>query len=77
MLVRCKHWQTSKVGAKEIREFYGVLVFEGASRRIFTTTHEYSRGALEFAAGKPLASINHAGLTELIAMGQRLDMSDP
>ena len=66
VLVQCKSWNVSKVGAREIREFFGVLVSEGASRGIFVTTGTFTNDARDFAAGKPIEMISGVELQALL-----------
>lgn len=70
ILVQCKNWNASKVTAREIREFFGVLVSEGATRGIFVTAGQYTRDAREFADGKPIEMIDGDGLSVLAAEAQ-------
>jgi restriction system protein len=65
-LVQCKNWNKAKVTAKEIREFYGVLVSEGAFMGIFVTASEYTKDARDFAEGKPLQLVDGQGLAKLM-----------
>jgi restriction system protein len=70
-LVQCKQWKSSKVGVKEVREFYGVLVSEGATRGIFISTAEYSRDAKDFAAGKPIDLLTGQDIRQLVSVVER------
>lgn len=54
VLVQCKHWNARTVGIKVLRELYGVLVSEGASRAILITSGQVSAEALAFCRDKPL-----------------------
>jgi hypothetical protein len=67
VLVQCKNWNSSKVGAREIREFFGVVIAEYATRGIFVTAGDYTRDALEFAEGKPIEMIDGPRLNALLA----------
>ena len=51
-LVQCKSWNTYKVGIKPVRELYGVMAAEGASRGIFMTSASFTSEAEGFARGK-------------------------
>src|SRR5690606_33088552 len=70
VLVLCKHSQNNKVTAKEARVFYGVLISEHATCGMLVTSSNYTRDALEFAAGKPVAMIDRDALEELIVMAK-------
>jgi restriction system protein len=65
-LVQCKRWKTSKVGVKEIRELYGIVAAEGASRGVFITSGKYTQDARAFATGKPLDLLDGPALLELV-----------
>jgi restriction system protein len=54
VLVQCKHWNAWKVGVRQVREMYGVLMAEGATSAIIATTGKFTREASDFAAGKPI-----------------------
>ena len=58
MLVQCKKYVREPVGVRMLREFYGVVVSEGAHRGIFITTGDFTPDAREFG-------LRHANL-ELI-----------
>lgn len=66
-LVQCKRWKTFKVGVKEIRELYGIVAAERATRGIFITCGEYTQEARTFAADKPLDLVNGSALLELVS----------
>lgn len=53
-VVQCKHWRTSKVGVKPIRELYGVMTAEKADAAILIASGSYTPDAKEFAKGKPI-----------------------
>ena len=70
VLVQCKQWKTYKVSVKEIREFYGVLVSEGARRGLFVNTGEYTRDCRVFAEGKPIELLGRADIEQMVAAVQ-------
>lgn len=70
VLVQCKNWNASKVSAREVREFFGVLVSEGATRGIFVTAGQYTRDAREFTEGKPIELVNGSDLSLLVEKAQ-------
>lgn len=77
VLVQCKSWNVYKVGPKEIREFFGVMVSEKADRGIFVTTGIYTRAAIDFAQEKPIEMIDGTAFNELInqaALGPNDDL---
>jgi restriction system protein len=65
--VQCKHWKTSRVAAREMREFYGTMTDAAAPRGIFVTTGSFTRDAREFAEGKAIQLLDGAALEKLIA----------
>lgn len=75
VIVQCKQWRVIKVGVKPVRELYGVLMHEQASRAIFVTSGSYTAEALSFAHGKPLLLIDGEQLLALI--GKVREDNDP
>jgi restriction system protein len=67
VIVQCKQWRVYKVGVKPIRELYGVMTSERASRAIFVTTGVYTGEATRFAKGKPVELVDGEALVRLIA----------
>jgi restriction system protein len=65
-LVQCKHWRSFKVGVREVRELFGVMVAERAHRAVFVASGSYSREAREFAGGKPITLIDGTALLDLV-----------
>ena len=48
ILVQCKKYVRDPVGVSLLREFFGVVVSEGANRGIFITTSDFTPDAREF-----------------------------
>jgi restriction system protein len=71
VLVQCKHWEAEQVGVKIVRELYGVVAAEGATKGIVVTTGYFTRDAEIFAHGKPLLLIRGNELSRLIEGGQK------
>lgn len=71
VLVQCKHWEAEQVGVKIVRELYGVMAAEGATKGIIVTTGYFTRDAEMFAHGKPLSLIRGNELSRLIEEGQK------
>ncbi len=67
VLVQCKHWRSWQVGVRPVRELWGVVAHEGATRAIFVTTGGYSAAAREFAKGKAIELLDGPALTSLVA----------
>jgi hypothetical protein len=67
-LVQCKFLSAeNKVSVMAMREFYGLIVAEKATRGIFMTTGLYSRDAREFAEGKSIELLGRAEIEQLMA----------
>lgn len=49
VFVQCKHWKAWQVGAPVIRELFGLVVANQATRGIVVTSGSFSREAIEFA----------------------------
>jgi restriction system protein len=73
VLVQCKSSEKWKVGAPVVREFFGVLVSEGAHRGIVVSKASFSRDAKEFAAGKPLQLIDGTAWSEMVVEAENPD----
>ncbi len=75
-IVQCKRYNQN-VGEPELRDLYGALTHERASKGILVTTGGFTRPAKEFAHDKPLELIDGDGLVGLmqgegvIAIGNR------
>ena len=65
-LVQCKNWKSSKVGVTTVRELFGVMTAEDASGGIVVCSGHYTKDAIEFAKGKPIALIDGTALSRLI-----------
>lgn len=49
-----------------MRDLYGTLMNEGATKGILVTTSDYGPDAYEFASGKPITLLNGANLLHLL-----------
>ena len=65
-LIQCKHFKTSKVGVKIVREMLGVLAKEGAHQAVVIATGAYTKDAIQFAEGQPIELIDGPRLIERI-----------
>jgi restriction system protein len=54
------------VGVSAVRDLYGTLMNEGATKGILVTTSDYGPDAYEFANGKPISLLNGANLLHLL-----------
>ncbi len=81
VLVQCKYWKTSQVGVRPVRELWGVVTSEGATRAIFVTTGGYTDEARAFARGNAIELIDAPGLSALVkaaaATSGRLEPTTP
>ncbi len=67
IIIQCKHWKVYKIDVKIIREIYGLLVAEKASKAIIITSGEFTQPAIEFASDKPIELINGEKLLKMIS----------
>lgn len=67
VLVQCKHWRARAVGVAPVRELFGVMTAEGATRAVLVTSGSFSAEAYAFAARKPLQLLDGPLLEKLIA----------
>ena len=66
IVIQAKRY-TNVVGMAAVRELYGTVINEGASKGILITTADYGPDAYEFAKGKPLTLLNGGNLLHLLA----------
>lgn len=66
-LVQCKQWKAFKVGVTVIREFFGVMIAEGAAGGFIVTSGRYTGEATEFAKGRNIQLVDGTLLTRWIA----------
>ncbi len=72
IFVQCKCFAAAnKVSVMAVREFYGLIVADGARRGIFMTTGMFSRDAREFAEGKPIELLARREVEQMIANVRR------
>jgi len=65
LLVQCKRYN-GVVGASYVRDLFGVVQHEGASKGILVTTSHFSPDAISFARGKPLELIDRTQFEVLL-----------
>jgi restriction system protein len=65
-LVQCKQWKVFSVGAPVVREMFGLMTAEKAGQAIIVTTGNFTRGARDFAAGKPIRLVDGPQLLALV-----------
>jgi len=66
-IVQCKRWRNSKVGVSIVREMFGVLQASKAVSVYVVSSGHFTKDAIKFAKGLPIALINGEQLTKLIA----------
>ena len=65
IVIQAKRY-TNVVGVSAVRDLYGTVMNEGATKGILVTTSNYGNDAYEFAKGKPLTLMNGANLLFLL-----------
>lgn len=65
IVIQAKRY-TNTVGVSAVRDLYGTVVNEGATKGILVTTADYGPDAYEFAKGKPLTLLNGGNLLHLL-----------
>ena len=65
IVIQAKRY-TGTVGVSAIRDLYGTVVNEGATKGILVTTSDYGPDAYKFAREKPLSLLNGANLLHLL-----------
>ncbi|MBE5884689.1 MAG: restriction endonuclease [Lachnospiraceae bacterium] len=65
IVIQAKRY-TNVVGVSAVRDLYGTVMNEGATKGILVTTSNYGNDAYEFAKGKPLTLLNGANLLALM-----------
>ena len=64
-VIQAKRYSNT-VGVSAVRDLYGTVLNEGASKGILVTTSDYGPDSYEFAKGKPLVLLNGANLLNLL-----------
>ena len=65
IVIQAKRY-TNTVGVAAVRDLYGTVVNEGATKGILVTTTDYGPDAYDFAKNKPLTLMNGANLLYLL-----------
>jgi restriction system protein len=66
VVIQAKRYKHT-VGVSAVRDLFGTLQNEGASKGILVTTSGYGKAAFEFAEGKPLELLSGSNLLYLLA----------
>lgn len=65
IVIQAKRY-TNTVGVSAVRDLYGTVMNEGATKGILVSTANYGPDAYEFAKGKPLTLLNGSNLLHLL-----------
>jgi len=65
IVIQAKRY-TNIVGVSAVRDLYGTVMNEGATKGILVTTTDYGPDAYHFAKGKPLTLLNGSNLLHLL-----------
>lgn len=65
IVIQAKRY-TNTVGVSSVRDLYGTVMNEGATKGILVTTSDYGPDAYEFAKGKPLTLLSGSNLLHLL-----------
>ena len=74
VLVQCKQWRQRQVGAKVVREMYGLLAHHRADEVKIACSGTYTRDAAEFAKDKLIALIDGEELVRMVREVQTAPM---
>jgi restriction system protein len=65
IVIQAKRY-TNTVGVSAVRDLFGTVLNEGATKGILVTTADYGSDSYEFAKGKPLTLLNGSNLLHLL-----------
>lgn len=65
IVIQAKRY-TRTVGVSAVRDLFGTVMNEGASRGILVTTADYGPDAYQFASDKPLTLLNGSNLLHML-----------
>jgi len=77
LVVQCKQWKAWKVGVREIRELYSVMIDRKAQGAIVVASGIFTQEAQDFAKGKPIDLIGGQQLVALIHSVQAMPSPSP
>ena len=66
VIIQAKRYKNT-VGVSAVRDLFGTMQNEGASKGVLVTTSGYGRSSFEFAEGKPLELLSGSHLLYLLA----------
>ena len=65
IVIQAKRY-TNTVGVSAVRDLYGTVMNEGATKGVLVTTSDYGPDSYSFAQGKPLVLLNGANLLHML-----------
>lgn len=65
IVIQAKRY-TNTVGVSAVRDLYGTVLNEGATKGVLVTTSDYGPDSYSFAAGKPLVLLSGANLLHML-----------
>lgn len=65
-IIQCKHWKTTSIGVKIVREMLGVSIHEKASGVYIFTCGKFTKEAIEFAKEKRVYLVNGQQICRLL-----------
>ncbi|WP_436408134.1 restriction endonuclease [Burkholderia cenocepacia] len=71
VIVQCKQWQSTSIGASVVREMFGLMAHHKATAVAIVCTGKFTRDAATFAAGKPIELVTGNALAELVESVRR------
>ena len=78
IVIQAKRYSNT-VGVSAVRDLYGTLLNEGATKGVLVTTSDYGPDAYEFAKGKPIVLLNGGNLLHLLdkhGLNARIDLKE-
>lgn len=72
VVIQAKRYKNT-VGVSSVRDLFGTMQNEGASKGILVTTSGYGKAAFDFANGKPIELLDGGNLLYLLAQHAQLD----
>ena len=74
VVIQAKRYKNT-VGVSAVRDLFGTMQNEGASKGILVTTSGYGKASFEFANGKPIELLDGSNLLYLLRVHAQLDAS--
>lgn len=75
-LVQCKHWRSTKVGVRVVREMYGIMTDKGADGVFIITSGFFTQEAKNFASEKPIDLVEGNQLAQFVISVQKPSRED-